>query len=139
MNHAGRGLGTEALRIVSEGVTDFATVDRILREQAGFRLGPFELMDLTGLDVSHPVMESIYRQFYEEPRFRPSVITAQRLAAGVLGRKSGEGFYRYADGAVQVPAEAPVPAIEPLPPVWVSPRAARRGKADGRRRSGVCP
>ena len=126
VNHAGRGFGTEALRIVSEGVADFATVDRILREQAGFRLGPFELMDLTGLDVSHPVMESIYRQFYEEPRFRPSVITAQRLAAGVLGRKSGEGFYRYADGAAQVPAEAPVPTIGPLPPVWVSPRAARR-------------
>ncbi|MCB1979138.1 MAG: 3-hydroxyacyl-CoA dehydrogenase [Burkholderiaceae bacterium] len=128
VNHAGRGFGTEALRIVSEGVADFATVDRILREQAGFRLGPFELMDLTGLDVSHPVMESIYHQFYEEPRFRPSLITAQRLAAGVLGRKSGEGFYRYADGAAQVPADPPVPAMDWLPPVWVSPRAARRAE-----------
>ena len=57
VNHAGRGYGTEALRIVSEGIADFATIDRILRDQAGFKLGPFELMDLTGLDVSHPVME----------------------------------------------------------------------------------
>ena len=57
VNHAGRGYGTEALRIVGEGVADFATIDRILKDQAGFRLGPFELMDLTALDVSHPVME----------------------------------------------------------------------------------
>ena len=63
VNHAGRGYGTEALRIISEGVSDFATVDRILRDQVGFRLGPFELMDLTALDVSHPVMESIYHQY----------------------------------------------------------------------------
>ena len=93
VNHAGRGYGTEALRIVSEDVADFQTIDLILREQAGFKLGPFELMDLTGLDVSHPVMESIYRQYYDEPRFKPSVITAQRLSAGLLGRKSGAGFY----------------------------------------------
>jgi 3-hydroxybutyryl-CoA dehydrogenase len=126
VNHAGRGYGTEALRIVSEGVADFATIDRILKDQAGFRLGPFELMDLTALDVSHPVMESIYHQYYEEPRFRPSVITAQRLAAGALGRKTGEGFYRYLDGAAQVAAEAAAPVAEALPPVWVSPRAARR-------------
>lgn len=78
VNHAGRGFGTEALRIVSEGVADFATVDRILRDQAGFKLGPFELMDLTALDVTHPAMESIYHQYYEEPRFRPSPITADR-------------------------------------------------------------
>ena len=126
VNHAGRGYTTEALRIVEEGVADYATVDRILREQAGFRLGPFELLDLTGLDVSHPVMESIYHQFYEEPRFRPSVTTAQRLAGGLLGRKSGEGFYRYAEGVAQMPADAPVPQVERVPPVWVSPRAARR-------------
>lgn len=61
VNHLGRGYNTEALRIVSEGVADFATIDRILRDQVGFRLGPFDLMDLTGLDVSHPVMESIYK------------------------------------------------------------------------------
>jgi 3-hydroxybutyryl-CoA dehydrogenase len=128
VNHAGRGYNTEALRIVSEGVADFATIDRILRDQVGFKLGPFELMDLTGLDVSHPVMESIYHQYYEEARFRPSVITAQRLAGGMLGRKTGEGFYRYADGAMQVPAEPPVPEVAEFPPVWVSPRASRRSE-----------
>ena len=126
VNHAGRGYGTEALRVAGERVTDFATMDRILKDQMGFRLGPFELMDLTALDVSHPVMESIYHQYYEEPRYRPSVITAQRLAGGVVGKKVGDGFYRYVDGAAQVPPEPPVPAVNTLPPVWVSPKAARR-------------
>ncbi len=128
VNHAGRGYGTEALRIVSEGIADFATIDRILKDQAGFKLGPFELMDLTGLDVSHPVMESVYRQYYEEPRYRPSVITAQRLAGGLLGRKSGEGFYRYAEGKAVLPAEPAVPQVDEMPPVWVSPRASRRAE-----------
>lgn len=120
VNHAGRGFGTEALRIVGEGVTDFATVDRILRDAAGFKLGPFELMDLTGLDVSHPVMESIYHQYYEEPRYRPSVITAQRLTAGMLGRKTKRGFYTYVDGKQLVPAEQSAAAARPGA-VWVSP------------------
>jgi 3-hydroxybutyryl-CoA dehydrogenase len=128
VNHAGRGYGTEALRIAGEGVADFATIDRILKDQAGFRLGPFELLDLTGLDVSHPVMESIYHQYYEEPRFRPSVITAQRLAAGVLGRKTGEGFYRYPEGVMEQVPEAPAPVVETLPGFWISPRAARRAE-----------
>lgn len=128
VNHAGRGYGTEALRIVGESVADFATIDRILKDQVGFKLGPFELMDLTGLDVSHPVMESIYRQYYEEPRYRPSALAAQRVAGGVVGRKTGEGFYRYVDGVAQVPAEPPVPQVEQMPPVWVSPRASRRAE-----------
>jgi len=126
VNHAGRGYGTEALRIVSEGIADFATIDLILKDQAGFKLGPFELMDLTALDVSHPVMESIYHQYYEEPRYRPSVITAQRLAGGWLGRKTGQGFYTYIDGKAQLGAEPPAPTVNALPPVWVSARAARR-------------
>jgi YbgC/YbaW family acyl-CoA thioester hydrolase len=63
-------------------------------------MGPFELLDLTGLDVSHPVMESIYHQYYQEPRYRPSPIAAQRLAGGLLGRKTGRGFYDYAKDAV---------------------------------------
>ena len=85
VNHLGRGYVTEALRIVQEGIADFATIDRILREQVGFKLGPFELMDLTGLDVTHAVMEHIYHQYYQEPRYRPSPIAAQRVAAGLLG------------------------------------------------------
>jgi len=128
VNHAGRGYGTEALRVVGERVADFATIDRILKDQMGFRLGPFELMDLTALDVSHPVMESIYHQYFEEPRYRPSVITAQRLAGGVVGKKVGEGFYAYDKGTAQVPAEPAVPEVTEMPPVWVSPKAARRAE-----------
>lgn len=128
VNHAGRGYGTEALRVASERVAGFAAIDRILKDQIGFRLGPFELMDLTGLDVSHPVMESIYHQYHEEPRYRPSVITAQRLAGGLLGRKTGEGFYSYQDGVAVMPAEPPAPEVTTLPPVWVSPKAARRAE-----------
>lgn len=128
VNHAGRGYGTEALKIVSEGVTDFVTIDRILRDQAGFKLGPFELMDLTGLDVSHPVMESIYHQYFEESRYRPNVITTQRLAGGLLGRKTGQGFYNYVDGAVQLAPETAIPVVDEMPPVWLSPRAARRAE-----------
>ncbi|NLP65871.1 3-hydroxyacyl-CoA dehydrogenase [Paraburkholderia sacchari] len=119
VNHAGRGMNTEGLRVAGEGVASFADVDRIMREQAGFRLGPFELLDLTALDVSHPVMESIYHQFYEEPRFTPSPITGVRLAGGLVGRKSGEGFYRYIDGKQQVPEEPAAPAALPAS-VWVS-------------------
>ncbi|WP_439519077.1 3-hydroxyacyl-CoA dehydrogenase [Hydrogenophaga sp.] len=126
VNHAGRGYGTEALRVVGEQVADFATIDRILKDQMGFRLGPFELMDLTALDVSHPVMESIYHQYFEEPRYRPSVITAQRLAGGVVGKKVGEGFYIYDKGVARMAAEPPAPDVADLPPVWVSPKAARR-------------
>ena len=121
VNHAGRGYGTEALRIAGEGIADYATIDRILKLAAGFRMGPFELFDLTGLDVSHPAMESIYHQFYEEPRFRPSPVTAQRLAAGVLGRKSGRGFYEY-PAAEQQPPKAPTPQARAAPLVWISAR-----------------
>ncbi len=131
VNHAGRGYGTEALRIVSEGIADFATIDRILRDQAGFKLGPFELMGLTALDVSHPVMESVYHQYFEEARYRPSVITAQRLAGGMLGRKTGEGFYKYTDGVMQTTPEAPAPEVAEMPAIWVSPRASRRSELLG--------
>jgi 3-hydroxybutyryl-CoA dehydrogenase len=109
VNHAGRGYGTEALRIVQENIASFATVDSILRASCQFKMGPFELLDLTGLDVSHPVMESIYHQYYQEPRFRPSVITKQRLDGGFLGRKSGRGFYDYTLGLADK-GSAPSPA-----------------------------
>ncbi len=95
VNHAGRGYGTEGMRLLAEGITTIATLDDILRDCAGFKLGPCELMDLTGLDVSHPVMESIYEQYYHEPRFRPQGLTRQMLSAGALGKKTGHGFYRY--------------------------------------------
>ncbi|MDQ6434100.1 3-hydroxyacyl-CoA dehydrogenase [Mesorhizobium sp. LHD-90] len=103
VNHAGRAFGTEALALLREGVASIARIDAILRDAAGFRMGPFELMDLTGLDVSHPVMESIYNQYYQDPRYRPSVIATQRVAAGLLGRKTQRGFYAY-EGSRQIVA-----------------------------------
>lgn len=112
VNHAGRGLVTEALQLLSEGVAGPAELDRIARDALGLKMGPLELLDLTGLDVSHPVLESIWSGFYAEPRLRPSPITRNRMEAGLLGRKTGEGFYRYVDGVQQVPDEprAPEPA-----------------------------
>ncbi|MFY9329465.1 MAG: 3-hydroxyacyl-CoA dehydrogenase [Georgfuchsia sp.] len=119
VNHAGRGYGPEALRIVGEGIADVAEIDQILRDAAGFRMGPFELFDLTGLDVSHPAMESIYNQYYQEPRYRPSPITRQRLAAGLLGRKSGAGFYEYHDGQAKPSPGSSIPTLRPAL-VWIS-------------------
>lgn len=122
VNHAGRGYLTESLRVVGEGIADFPVVDRILRNAVGFRLGPFELLDLTGLDVSQPVMEAIYDQYYQEPRYRPSPIGRQRLAAGLLGRKSGRGFYTYVEGKAQQAPQPAVPAAAPLA-LWIAPCA----------------
>lgn len=120
VNHAGRAYGTEALKILGEGVAPQGDIDRILREGAGFRMGPLELFDLTALDVSHPVMESIYEQFYHDPRYRPSPLTRQMLVAGRVGRKVGQGFYRYENGQmVDAPQPQPVPQVDKLPPVWV--------------------
>lgn len=119
VNHAGRAYLTEGLRILGEGIADAVTLDRVLREAAGFRMGPCELLDLTGLDVSHPVMESIFGQYYQEPRYRPSPITRQRLAAGLLGRKSGEGFYVYRDGVAAVSPEQSPPDARP-PRVFIA-------------------
>ncbi len=109
VNHAGRGLSTEGLRVLGEGIADTVTIDTIMREAAGFRMGPFELTDLTGLDVSQKVMESIYTQFYNDPKYRPSALAAQRFEAGLFGRKTGEGFYTYKDGQ-------PIRAEEPAAP-----------------------
>lgn len=119
VNHAGRAFGTEALRILSEGVATPSQIDRILRDGPGFRMGPFELFDLTGLDVSHAVMESVYEQFYHDPRYTPSFIAAQRVAAGLLGRKTGQGFYRYEDGQKIEPAEAQAETVLINRPFWL--------------------
>nr|WP_091136420.1 3-hydroxyacyl-CoA dehydrogenase [Microvirga guangxiensis] len=132
VNHAGRAFATEALRIVSEGIASFADVDRVMVDAAGFRLGPFELLDLTGLDVSHPVIESIYHQYYEEPRYRPVPILTQRLAAGLLGRKTGQGFYTYVDGRAQKPLEPAVPKVDLKSlKIWIGNR--HRGASDALR------
>jgi 3-hydroxybutyryl-CoA dehydrogenase len=110
VNHLGRALPTESLALLSEGVASVADIDRIARDTVGLRMGPFELMDLTGLDVSHPVMEIVWSGFYADPRLRPSVESAGRFAGGLLGRKTGEGFYRYRDDAPDVPPEPGIAA-----------------------------
>jgi 3-hydroxybutyryl-CoA dehydrogenase len=121
VNHAGRAFVPESLRVLSEGVADFATIDRILVDAAGFRIGPFGLMDLVGLDVSHAVMKSMYEQYFEEPKYRPSFLAEPRVAAGLLGRKSGRGWYAYGkDGAAEPLAEANAPAAKPSA-IWVVP------------------
>ncbi len=112
VNHAGRGLYTEGLRIVEEQVASPADVDDVLRDAMGFRMGPFELLDLTGLDVSAKVMSSIYEQFQHEPRFRPSSLVAPRVAAGLHGRKTGEGWYRYDDNGKRVWSSAETPSVD---------------------------
>ena len=128
VNHAGRGLYTEGLRIVEECVASPADVDDVLREGLGFRMGPFELLDLTGLDVSSKVMTSIYAQFQEEPRFRPSSLVPPRVAAGLYGRKSGEGWYRYESGQKIAPLKSSPPALRAGLSFWIDPSA--RGLAD---------
>jgi 3-hydroxybutyryl-CoA dehydrogenase len=125
VNHAGRGYGTEGLEILAEGVCAPAVLDAVLRDACGFKLGPCELLDLTGLDVSHPVMESIYHQYYEEPRYRPQVLTRRMQEAGLLGRKRGEGFYRYVEGQPQRPP-APARAAASPPRVWIDPTTSER-------------
>jgi 3-hydroxybutyryl-CoA dehydrogenase len=121
INHAGRGLYGEGFRVVEENVTDFAGVDRIMRDGCGFRMGPFELMDLTGLDVSAKVMQSIFEQFQQEPRYRPSSLVPARLAAGLFGRKTGAGFYRYEGSRKLEPDEQAAPALRPGISVFVQP------------------
>ncbi|MBO2449172.1 3-hydroxyacyl-CoA dehydrogenase [Actinomadura barringtoniae] len=122
VNHAGRGLPTEALQILAEGIAEPVDIDRIARDVLGLKMGPFELMDLTGLDVSHPVLETVWSGFYDEPRLRPSHITRTRMEAGLLGRKTGAGFYSYTGGAKQEPPEPEAPAAEPRP-IWVDVNA----------------
>ncbi|WP_426115094.1 3-hydroxyacyl-CoA dehydrogenase [Massilia sp. PWRC2] len=111
VNRVARPFYAEALRLLSEQAVDAATIDAIMREAGGFRMGPFELMDLIGHDVNFSVTQSVHQAYFGDPRFTPSVLQQEMVNAGFLGRKSGRGFYRYGDGA-SVPAahtEAPQP------------------------------
>jgi 3-hydroxybutyryl-CoA dehydrogenase len=119
VNHAGRAFVPEALRVLAEGIADFATIDRILVDAAGFRIGPFGLMDLVGLDVAHAVMKSMYQQYFEEPKYRPSFIAEPRVAAGLHGRKTKRGWYEYAPD-MQMPREPPAPTRKPAS-AWAVP------------------
>ena len=117
----GRGFTLEAAHIVEEGVATFADVDSVMRDVLGFPMGPFQLIDNNGADIVHRAMESVYEGFYQEPYFRPSAMLRQRVTAGLLGRKSGRGFFEYQNGKpVSTQSESPVPANRPKS-VWVSP------------------
>ncbi len=95
VNRVARPFYGEALRILGEGRATAEEIDRIVRLSGGFRMGPFELMDLIGIDVNYAVTKSVYEQFFHEPRFRPHPIQRRMVEAGTLGRKTGQGFYRY--------------------------------------------
>ena len=92
VNRVARPFYLEALRLLGEGVADAAAIDRIVRG-AGFRMGPFELMDLIGIDVNFAVTQSVYHAFFETPRYRPHPIQQRMVESGRLGRKTGRGFY----------------------------------------------
>ena len=119
VNQVGRGYNIECAHIASDGVASYAEIDRICREAVGFRMGPFELMDLTGVDVTHPATNLIYEQFYHEPRFRPATLMQMQLDAGLLGRKVGKGFYDYKEGKPEIEDEAFAPMFDGRP-VWIS-------------------
>jgi 3-hydroxybutyryl-CoA dehydrogenase len=107
VNRCNRPFGLEALRVVQDGLATPEQVDRICRLAGGFRMGPFELMDLVGLDVGLAVSRSFYEQSFGEPRWRPSPLVARRVAAGHLGRKSGRGWYAYPPGRPADPETNP--------------------------------
>ena len=94
VNRVARPFYGEALRILDEGIADVPTIDAAMR-QSGFRMGPFQLMDLIGHDVNYSVTESVFRSFYYDPRYMPSITQLKLVEAGWLGRKSGRGFYNY--------------------------------------------
>ncbi|MBU6260141.1 MAG: 3-hydroxyacyl-CoA dehydrogenase [Burkholderiales bacterium] len=107
VNRVARPYYGEGLRLLGEQAGDAATIDAVMREAGGFRMGPFELMDLIGHDVNYAVSRSVFDAYYGDPRFAPSLIQLELVNAGHLGRKSGRGFYDYAAGAVK-----PQPATE---------------------------
>jgi len=108
VNRVARPFYGEALRLYEEGVASPATIDWAMREIGGFRMGPFELMDLIGNDVNYAVTMSIFEAFYFDPRYRPSLIQKRQVDARLFGRKTGRGYYDYRPGAT-----APEPVRDP--------------------------
>ncbi len=113
VNRVARPFYAEALRIVEEGGASVAQVDECLKASTGFRMGPFELMDLIGNDVNYAVTCSVYDAFYKDTRFRPSLLQAEMVNAGRLGRKSGHGYYDYRDDAPKPMLPRVTPGAKP--------------------------
>lgn len=101
VNRVARPFYGEAIRMMEEGVADMATIDWAMTEIAGFKMGPFTLTDYIGHDVNYVVTEIVFQSFFYDPRYKPSFSQKRLLEAGWLGRKSGRGFYNYAEGAAQ--------------------------------------
>lgn len=125
VNRIARPFPGEALRLYGENVAGIQQIDRIAKLAAGFRMGPFELMDLVGMDINFAVNRSVFEQFFYEPRFRPHPLQAQMVKANLLGRKTGGGWYRYeGDQIVDGPKGAeffgnPGPRVEGISTVYV--------------------
>lgn len=98
VNRVARPFYGEALRIYEEGVADFATIDWAMTEIGGFKMGPFTLMDYIGNDINYTVTETVFAAFYYDPRYKPSFTQKRHAEAGWFGRKSGRGYYNYAEG-----------------------------------------
>ena len=98
VNRVARPFYGEALRIYEEGIADFATIDWAMTELAGFKMGPFTLMDYIGNDINYTVTETVFAAFYYDPRFKPSFTQKRHMEAGFLGRKTGRGYYDYSEG-----------------------------------------
>ncbi len=113
VNRCARPYYGEALRLLTERAADAATLDAVMREAGGFRMGPFELMDLVGLDVNFAVTSSVWEAYFHDPRFTPSALQREMVAAGYLGRKSGQGFFSYAPGAIRPDAQTESPQARP--------------------------
>ncbi|PSL10011.1 3-hydroxyacyl-CoA dehydrogenase [Marinobacterium halophilum] len=113
VNRVARPFYAEGLRVYQEGGADTATIDAIIREAGGFRMGPFELTDLIGHDVNYAVTCSVYAAYYNDQRFLPSLIQQELVSAGHFGRKSGKGFYDYSEGAEMPLPQTAAPAEKP--------------------------
>jgi 3-hydroxybutyryl-CoA dehydrogenase len=111
VNRVARPFYGEALRLLGEGAGDAATIDAVLRDCGGFRMGPFEVMDLVGTDINLAVTQAVFEGFFNDPRYAPSVVQREMVSAGFLGRKTGRGYYRYGDAAAK-----PMPRTEPPQP-----------------------
>ncbi|RZT08465.1 3-hydroxybutyryl-CoA dehydrogenase [Duganella sp. CF402] len=113
VNRVARPFYAEGWRLLNEQAADAATIDAVMREAGGFRMGPFELMDLIGHDVNFSVTQSVFNAYFGDPRFTPSVLQQEMVNAGFLGRKAGRGFYHYGDAAATLQAQAEAPQPKP--------------------------